>query len=104
MRSDIPYAVLAAIECEPLPPIVNGFITYAPGPDNSANYKLGTIASYTCYSGYFLELSSNSETRTCRDDDGKDAFGKFDGQAPTCVGKCLKAVHCSKLKYKIQKH
>ena len=92
MRSDILYAVLAAIECEPLPPIVNGFITYT--PDNSANYNLGTIAFYACYSGYFL---SNSETRTCRDDNVKDAFGKFDGQAPTCVGKCLKAVHCSKL-------
>ena len=65
--------------------IANGVITYA--PDCIQNYSLGTTAAYFCTTGYSLELSAGSETRTCLDDDDDDAEGVFNGQAPTCVRK-----------------
>ena len=74
-----------AIECEPLPVIANGVITYA--PDSVSNYGLGTTATYSCNAGFSLDLSAGSETRTCVDDDDNDAEGVFNGQAPTCVCK-----------------
>ena len=74
-----------AIECEPLPVIANGVITYA--PDSVQNYSLGTVATYSCNAGFSLDLSDGSETRTCLDDGDSDAEGVFDGQAPTCVCK-----------------
>ena len=75
-----------AIECLPLPPIVNGAIAYA--PDNVANYELGTVATYSCNAGFILDLSlGGTMTRTCVDDGDGDAEGIFDGQAPICVGK-----------------
>ena len=77
--------IFAAIECLPLPPIDNGFITYA--PDNTPNYTLGTEATYACNDGFFLDLSVGSEMRTCANDDGMDAVGIFNDQAPSCVRK-----------------
>ena len=74
-----------AIECEPLPPIANGVITYA--VDVTPNYELDTVATYSCNEGFILNLSVGSETRTCIDDDDNDALGVFDRQAPTCVRK-----------------
>ena len=78
--------VLTAIECLPLDPITNGFITYA--PDTASNYDLGTVATYDCDSGFVLDLSlGGSEMRTCMDDNGLDAIGVFDRQTPRCIGK-----------------
>ena len=54
---------------------------------------MGTVATYFCDARYALDLSVGSRTRTCTDDDNvADAIGKFDGQAPTCVGKSLLGV------------
>ena len=65
--------------------IANGVITYA--PDSVSNYSLGTRATYSCNTGFSLDLSASSETRTCVDDGDNDAEGVFNGQAPTCVRK-----------------
>ena len=79
------FCVSTAIECEALPAIENGFITYA--VDNVPNYDLGTTATYACNEGYFLDLSVGVRVRTCVDDDGMDALGVFTDQAPSCVRK-----------------
>ncbi len=77
---------LTAIECLPLPDIENGMISYS--TDTSANYSLGTTATYSCNDGYFLSVTeSTTVVRTCQDDDGMDAVGVFSGQAPRCVRK-----------------
>ena len=73
------YFQYTAIKCLPLPPINNGFVTYA--PDTTPNYDLGTVATYTCNNGSSM---TGSETRTCVDDDG---MGVFMGNAPSCVCK-----------------
>ena len=79
-------AIHPAIECLPLPPIVNGDITYA--PDMVPNYELGTVATYSCDAGFVLDFSlGGTMTRTCVDDGDNDAEGLFDGQAPICVRK-----------------
>ena len=75
--------VHTAIECEPLPVVTNGTITYA--PDSISNCSLGTTATYSCNTGFSLDLYAGSETRTCVDDGDNDAEGVFNGQAPTCV-------------------
>ncbi len=76
----------AAIQCPPVLAIPNGVITYA--PDNTPNYDLGTVATYACNAGFVLDLSiGGSEIRTCVDDNGLDAIGEFDRQAPRCVRK-----------------
>ena len=74
-----------AIECEPLPPIANGLITY--GDDTTPNFDLGTTATYECNEGFFLDLSVGVRVRTCVDDNDMDALGVFTDQAPTCVRK-----------------
>ncbi len=79
-------AIYPAIECSPLPAITNGFITYA--PDDTPNYNLGTVATYECDTGFVLDLSlGGSMTRTCVDDNGLDAIGVFNTQAPRCIRK-----------------
>ncbi len=80
--------VLTAIECLPLDSTTNGVITYA--IDNTPNYDLGTVATYDCDTGFVLDLSlGGSEMRTCVDDNGLDAIGEFNNQAPICIGKSL---------------
>ena len=79
------FCVQTAIECEALPRIENGFLTYA--VDNVPNYELGTTATYACNEDYFLDLSVGVRVKTCVDDDGMDAFGVFSDQAPSCVRK-----------------
>ena len=75
-----------AIECEPLPDIINGMIAYSTA--GSPNYELGTVATYSCNAGFVLDLTGGgSETRTCEDDGDGDALGEFSGTAPSCVGK-----------------
>ncbi len=83
---------IAAIQCNPLDGIENGVITYA--PDTAPNYDLGTVATYECDPGYFLDLSlGGCMTRTCVNDDGLDAIGDFSGQAPRCIRKSLIKIH-----------
>ena len=71
-----------AIECEPLPAIANGMITYA--DDTTPNFDLGTTATYACDDGYYL---MGNDQRNCFAGDGTSATGVFDGQEPTCVCK-----------------
>ena len=82
-----------AIECEPLPAIVNGSISYS--STGAPNYSLGTTANYSCNTGFSLDLSAGSETRTCVDDGDNDAEGVFDDQAPTCVRKSTIEISCN---------
>ena len=77
--------LLTVIQCTPLPDIPNGRIEY--GPDTTANYMLGTTATYICNDGFFLDLSVGNEVRTCEDDNGLDDLGEFTGSQPTCVRK-----------------
>ena len=84
--------IRTAIECEPLPAIANGVITYA--PNSVSAYSLGTTATYSCNTGFSLDLSAGSEARTCVDDGDNDAEGVFDGQAPTCVRKLTEYILC----------
>ena len=53
------------------------------------NYALGTVATYSCDSGFVLDLSVGSEMRTCIDDGDNDAEGVFDMQEPACVRKSI---------------
>ncbi len=78
---------LTAVECEPLPGIANGVITYA--ADMTANYSLGTQATYVCNAGFFLDISATdaSAARVCVDDNDNDAEGIFQRQPPTCIRK-----------------
>ena len=79
-----PYASsTTAIECEPLPNIANGSISYA--PDMTPNFDLGTTATYECDDGFYL---MGEDERNCTAGDGSSAIGMFNGEEPTCVRKC----------------
>ncbi len=57
-------------------------ITYS--SDDTANYSIDTVATYSCVEGYFLEM--NDTERTCKDDeDGIDDIGEWSGEEPHCV-------------------
>ncbi len=78
--------VHTAIECSELPGITNGFITYS--PDNTPDFDLNTVATYSCGAGFVLDISlGGTVTRTCLDDLDNDAEGEFSGQAPACIRK-----------------
>ena len=52
------------------------------------NYALRTVATYSCNTGFVLDLTGGrSVTRTCGDDGDGDALGVFSGSAPSCVGR-----------------
>ncbi len=57
------YTTFTAVECLPLPSIPNGAITY--GPDTTADYDVGTVATHSCNDGFILDLRFGSEIRTC---------------------------------------
>ena len=63
--------------CPELLPIVNGFITY--GPDDVADFDIGTVATYECNPGFFL---IGVMTRDCVE--AADGTGVFNGVAPVC--------------------
>ena len=66
-------------------------------PDMTAPYSEGTVATYTCNSGY--ELSTTGDVmRTC-EDGGSSAGASFSGEAPTCERKFTQNIS-----NKIQKH
>ena len=54
----------------------------------TAPYSVGTVATYTCNSGYELSTTGD-EMRTCMDN-GDGSGGSFGGSAPTCQCKCSK--------------
>ena len=60
-------------------------ITYS--ADMTAPYSVGTVATYTCNSGYELSTTGD-EMRTCMDN-GDGSGGSFGGSAPTCQRKFL---------------
>ncbi len=95
------FYIHAAIECPPLPGIDNGVISYA--ADTVADYMLGTVATYTCNAGFFLDISAagSSATRTCVDDNDNDAEGIFDRQPPTCIRKYISTVHACLVFYRV---
>ncbi len=68
--------------CPPLPPLANGVISYS--SDNTSDYIIGSVATYSCSHGYVLR--GGSVIRTCGDV-GDGSSGRFDGQAPTCERK-----------------
>ena len=76
-----------AIQCEPLAAIDNGMISYS--TTGSPNYALGTVATYSCNTGFVLDLSVGFEMRTCVDDGDNDALREFSGTAPSCVGESV---------------
>ena len=83
--------MFAAIECPSLPSIANGMILYS--NTGTPNYFLGTVATYSCDTGFFLDLSGGSETRTCIDDGDNDAEAIFSGLAPACICKSALIKH-----------
>ena len=53
-----------------------------------SNHSLGTVATYSCSVGFFLDLSGGgSEMRTCIDDGDNDTVGIFDLMVPACICK-----------------
>ena len=79
------YHFFTAIKCLSLNEIENGVILYA--NDTTPQYELGTVATYSCNTGFGLDLSNGSETRTCVDDGDNNAEGIFDLMPPSCVRK-----------------
>ena len=67
--------------------ILNGLVVYA--PDSAPNYSLGTVATYSCNTSYFLNVTAGSEMRTCIDDGDNDVEGIFNHTAPTCDRKSM---------------
>ena len=57
-------------------------ITYT--DDIVPNYELGTIATYECDDGFFLE---GEDQRNCTAGEGSSAIGVFTGEEPRCVRK-----------------
>ncbi|XP_064386053.1 sushi, von Willebrand factor type A, EGF and pentraxin domain-containing protein 1-like [Halichondria panicea] len=80
-----------SIQCPPLNLVPNGFITYAPDNTSISSHDLGTVATYSCNTGFVLDFSlGGSEMRTCMDDMDNDAEGVFDRYAPRCIAiQCL---------------
>ena len=72
-------------QCPELPPIINGFITYA--GDVVPDFDIGTVATYECNSGFVVV---GVMTRNCVE--AADHTGVFNGVAPTCQRKnCLRS-------------
>ena len=70
--------VVRTAQCDELPSIVNGFITYA--ADDGALYDIGTVATYECNPGFILV---GEMTRDCVGVDVNTA--EFNREAPVCI-------------------
>ncbi len=64
--------------------IANGMISY--NADMTAPYNVGTVATYSCNTGFVL--SGGNVVRTCVDV-GDGSGGIFNGNAPTCIRKSI---------------
>ncbi len=69
----------AAVDCTDLIGLVNGGITYDIG--SIGNRPVGTVATYTCDTGYILEEDANI-TRTCE----SGARWSRSEPEPSCTG------------------
>ena len=72
------YTFCTAVMCSVLTSPENGMIAYS--SDITAPYDHGTVATYSCSTGFGL---TGEATRTCTDGDGSTA-GVWSGAAPTC--------------------
>ena len=68
-------------ECPPLADPEQGTITYA--ADSTANYEVGTVATYSCNDGYVLSIESS--IRVCYRLGGLPAI--WNGTDATCICK-----------------
>ncbi|XP_064387545.1 latrophilin-like protein 1 isoform X4 [Halichondria panicea] len=73
------------VECPPLQPIKNGFVTYNK-PGGLPKYSLGTLATYSCNKGFIFDRSTEITKRTCTEDIG--IIGVWNGLQPFCVSGC----------------
>ena len=55
-------------------------ISYDTSPDGSGNYPFGTVATFSCMTGFGLVGAASS---TCGGD-GSSPMGMFDPATPTC--------------------
>ncbi len=67
--------------CPPLPPLANGVISYS--PDNTSDYIIGTVATYSCNQGY--RVVDGFTIKECREV-GR-SLTMFDGPTPICERK-----------------
>ena len=75
--------LIGALSCLDLSPPDNGRISVTPGP-NSLKHGLGSVATYSCDSGYVLAGHNN---RTCEDTNGGIVTtGIWSGTSPYCQG------------------
>ncbi len=72
-----PFSV---IQCEDLPNPVNGVISFS--PDDTAPFDFGTIALYTCDTGFGL---NGDDQRTCAGN-SDSIVGEWIGVPPSCAG------------------
>ncbi len=77
---------ITAYLCDPLASVANGDISYI--PDTTSPYAFGTIALYSCGTGY---LRSGSPVQTCLGQ-GSNTTGFWDSSPPACIG-----THCTSL-------
>ena len=85
LKKDYRFIVFhAVVECPPLQPIKNGFVTYNK-PGGLPKYSLGTLATYSCNKGFIFDRSTEITKRTCTEDIG--IIGVWNGLQPFCVCK-----------------
>ena len=78
------YSLERALICNTLPPLENGEISLALGP-NSLSHGLGSVATYSCDPGYALV---GQTARTCEDTNGGTVTtGTWSGISSSCRGK-----------------
>ena len=65
-------------------PPENGEIFYSTSMSQISTFAFGTTATFSCNSGLAV---SGSVERTCHGD-GNSINGEWNGNDPTCVGKC----------------
>ncbi len=85
MHSLMLHAMHAGIQCEELPPVGNGSISYHIGTS-----FLGTIAMYKCEDGFFLD---GDDERNCITGEAGSRT-VWTGQEPQCVCKLRKKLMC----------
>ena len=77
------YFFPSAIECPALTAPMNGQVSYA--TDMTAEFEIGTVATFTCDAGF--SLNGAAAMLTCTDDDQMDDVGTWGGIEPTCLRK-----------------
>ncbi len=70
------------VQCPELPPILNGSIKYV--EDDNAPFDLGTMATYMCNDGFFLD---RGDERNCTTGEAGTGVWVWTGQEPQCVCK-----------------